>query len=152
MASICPARSRMAARWPRSSGPGSITRVGPAPTIHVLVPSRVKGPGLGATTPCTGRSFTPPSCQRPGSLPRPDPFVVVEVGAGDGTLAGQILGSLPSASRSATRYIAVERGEAARDSLITAGIEALPGLSQVAPGQTGCVLANELIDNVPFHR
>jgi SAM-dependent MidA family methyltransferase len=85
-------------------------------------------------------------------LGRPDPFTVIEVGAGDGTLARQILESLPPATRSATRYLAVERAEAARDALAAARIEALPALSQVAPGRIGCVLANELIDNLPFHR
>jgi SAM-dependent MidA family methyltransferase len=85
-------------------------------------------------------------------LGRPDPFIVTEVGAGDGTLARQMLEALSPVSRSATRYLAVERAGAARDVLTTAGIEALSDLSQVPSGQIGCVLANELIDNVPFHR
>jgi SAM-dependent MidA family methyltransferase len=85
-------------------------------------------------------------------LERPDPFIVIEVGAGDGTLASQILESVSAPSRSATRYLAVERAEAARGVLDTAGIDSLSGLSQVASGQVGCVLANELIDNLPFHR
>src|SRR5436189_3626533 len=50
-------------------------------------------------------------------LGRPDPFVVIEVGAGDGTLARQILESLSEPCRSATRYLAVERAEAAREVL-----------------------------------
>jgi SAM-dependent MidA family methyltransferase len=85
-------------------------------------------------------------------LERPDPFMVIEVGAGDGTLAGQILESLSAETRSATHYLAVERAEAARDAITTSGIEALSGLADVQPGQIGCVLANELIDNVPFNR
>jgi SAM-dependent MidA family methyltransferase len=85
-------------------------------------------------------------------LGRPEPFTVVEGGAGDGTLARQILESLSGESRSAIRYLAVERAAGARDALTAAGIEALSDLSQVPPGLTGCVLANELIDNLPFHR
>jgi SAM-dependent MidA family methyltransferase len=85
-------------------------------------------------------------------LGRPDPFVVVEVGAGDGTLARQILASLAGEARGATRYLAVERTEAARDALAASGIEALSALAHAPSGQAGCVVANELIDNLPFHR
>jgi SAM-dependent MidA family methyltransferase len=85
-------------------------------------------------------------------LGRPDPFVLIEVGAGDGTLARQILESLSDEARLATHYLAVERTETARDALVASGIEALSGLAQAPLGQVGCVLANELIDNLPFHR
>src|SRR5436309_112059 len=46
------AASRIAATCRGSSGPGSITASwpAPAPTSHVLVPVRVIGPGLGAST------------------------------------------------------------------------------------------------------
>src|SRR5438105_14083836 len=41
----------MPARWPSSSGPGSITTLtGSSPTTQVLVPGPVNGPGLGART------------------------------------------------------------------------------------------------------
>jgi SAM-dependent MidA family methyltransferase len=85
-------------------------------------------------------------------LGRPDPFAVIEVGAGDGTLARQILESLSREARLATHYVAVERTDTTRDALVASGIEALSELAQTASGQVGCVLANELIDNLPFHR
>src|SRR2546426_10235124 len=64
-------------------------------------------------------------------LGRPDPFAVIEVGAGDGTLARQILESLSAESRSATRYLAVERAAAARNAITRSGIDALSGLAHV---------------------
>src|SRR5713226_5991843 len=68
MAPTVPASARTASRWASSSGPGSITRAGPVPTIQVLVPSSVMGPGFGARTLRTGAlgfpaAFTAASCQ-----------------------------------------------------------------------------------------
>lgn len=85
-------------------------------------------------------------------LGRPDPFIVVEVGAGDGTLAGQILGALSPEARRATRYRAVERAHASREALAAAGIDAVADLDGLEAAEDGCVLANELLDNLPFHR
>jgi SAM-dependent MidA family methyltransferase len=85
-------------------------------------------------------------------LERPDPFLVVEAGAGDGTLARQILESLSSSAQGAARYVAVDRSEAARAALQAAGIEAVSSLEEVGAGSAACLLANELLDNVPFHR
>ncbi|HYU57043.1 MAG TPA: SAM-dependent methyltransferase [Actinomycetota bacterium] len=85
-------------------------------------------------------------------LGAPDPFHVVEFGAGDGTLARQIIEGIAAAPglAAALRYVAVERSPGARAALADAGIkvaheEALPD------GLTGLVLANELLDNLPFH-
>jgi SAM-dependent MidA family methyltransferase len=86
-------------------------------------------------------------------LDRPRPFTVIEVGAGDGTLARQVLHAfrnVPDAS-SALRYVAVERSSGARRALDELGVEVHESLSGVAP-RTGCVVANELLDNLPFHR
>jgi SAM-dependent MidA family methyltransferase len=86
-------------------------------------------------------------------LGRPRPFTLVELGAGDGTLALQVL----MASRSvedlgaSLRYVAVERSPGARRALAAAGLQVHADLRSVGP-ITGCVLANELLDNVPFHR
>ena len=85
-------------------------------------------------------------------LSRPDPFMVVEVGAGDGTLARQVLESLSAEARKAVRYVAVERARVAREALSASGIEAVADLEHIAPAGEGCVLANELLDNLPFHR
>jgi SAM-dependent MidA family methyltransferase len=85
-------------------------------------------------------------------LGRPDPFDVVEVGAGDGTLATDILRALPEDVRSGVRYTGVERSAAARARLEGRAPGALASLDQVEPAPAGCVLANELLDSLPFHR
>jgi SAM-dependent MidA family methyltransferase len=86
-------------------------------------------------------------------LGRPHPFTVLEIGAGDGTLAGQILeavGAVPELAE-ALRYVAVERSPGAREALTRRGIETHRDLDAVGT-VTGCVLANEVLDNVPFRR
>jgi SAM-dependent MidA family methyltransferase len=81
-------------------------------------------------------------------LGRPDPFVVVEAGAGTGTLARSILAAgLPAAMR----YVAVERSAALR----SVATDRLSGRADVvadlpAGPFDGVVLANELLDNLPF--
>ncbi|HSL11346.1 MAG TPA: SAM-dependent methyltransferase [Actinomycetota bacterium] len=78
------------------------------------------------------------------SLGSPEPFHVVEVGAGDGTLARQILGSLHDVP---SRYTAVEISAGARTSL--ASIERIEVASE-APPRADVVLAHEVLDNLPF--
>src|SRR5438309_7785982 len=80
-------------------------------------------------------------------LDRPDPFHVVEVGAGDGTLAGQVLSSVASGVTRAIRYVAVERGLDGRERIRRAGVEPRASLDEIPPLGRGCVLANELLDN-----
>jgi SAM-dependent MidA family methyltransferase len=109
-------------------------------------------------------------------LRRPDPYVVVEGGAGRGRLASDVLASQPRCS-SALRYVLVERSLALRaeqrellalepfeDALGPAAADgdARPSpVAQVGPIATslaelpaapftGVVLANELLDNLPF--
>jgi SAM-dependent MidA family methyltransferase len=79
-------------------------------------------------------------------LGRPDPFVVVEAGAGAGTLARAVLAAQPGCAP-VMRYLAVERSAALRarhpaEVVSTAALPAAPGV--------GVVLANELLDNLPF--
>lgn len=111
-------------------------------------------------------------------LGRPDPFVVVEAGAGTGTLARDMLATRPACS-SALRYVLVERSAVLRDHQ-SARLALEPpanvlgadsaseddeeergparGMGPVAtaladlPAQrfTGVVLANELLDDLPF--
>jgi len=78
------------------------------------------------------------------ALGRPDPFRLVEVGAGDGTLARQLLAAT---SALPVRYVAVEVGEGARDAL-----HAIDGVTALAspPEAADLVLAHELLDNLPF--
>ena len=85
-------------------------------------------------------------------LGRPDPFSVVEVGAGDGTLARQVLGALPNPLRGVTRYSAVDRSATARATLADLDVSVAADLSDVSGPLVGCVVANELLDNLPFHR
>ena len=79
-------------------------------------------------------------------LGRPAPFTVVEAGAGRGALAKAVLAAAPACGP-ALRYVAVERSAALR-SQHPAGVESAAALpdEQFA----GVVLANELLDNLPF--
>ena len=111
-----------------------------------------------------------------GALGRPDPFVVVEAGAGAGTLARDVLAARPACA-GALRYVLVERSERLRarqaerlpletpaaafgpatldddserarppaDGPVVTSLTDLP-----AQPVTGVVLANELLDNLPF--
>jgi SAM-dependent MidA family methyltransferase len=86
-------------------------------------------------------------------LGRPRPYTVVEMGAGDGTLARQVLesvGAVPDLVE-AVRYVAVERTAGQVTALRRAGLEAADTVAEIGP-VTGCVIANEVLDNLPFHR
>ena len=87
------------------------------------------------------------------SLGRPHPFWVVELGAGDGTLAKQVIAASGTVEElgQALRYLAIERTPEQTEALRAAGIETLGSLLEKAP-LTGVVIANEVLDNVPFHR
>lgn len=109
------------------------------------------------TSPHVSRAFGALLARQVGQawdlLGKPSELTVLEVGAGDGTLALQILegvGAVPELA-AAVRYVAVERTPGARDSLAEAGIEVRRSLDEMEPF-TGCVLANELLDNLPFRR
>jgi SAM-dependent MidA family methyltransferase len=82
--------------------------------------------------------------------------VVLEVGAGDGTLAAGVLEALDALGHGDTRYLILERSAAARgfqgERLAAAGervawLDALP-----AAGFRGVILANELLDAIPARR
>jgi NADH dehydrogenase [ubiquinone] 1 alpha subcomplex assembly factor 7 len=96
-------------------------------------------------------------------LGRPMRFRTIEVGAGDGTLAERILSSLPDAVVSAGPYVAVERSAGARSQLAElaarlAAPRSLRVLGRLPAGRPsrepapGVLLANELLDNLPFRR
>ncbi len=77
---------------------------------------------------------------------RPEPFTVVDLGAGPGTLGRSVLAATPDC-RDALRYVAVELSEPQRarhpdgvESRATMPTEPIDGV----------VIANELLDNVPF--
>jgi SAM-dependent MidA family methyltransferase len=86
-------------------------------------------------------------------LDRPRPYTVIEIGAGDGTLARQILDAVRAAPElnRAIRYVAIERTPGQVVALREAGVETVDSIPAAGP-MTGCVLANEVLDNLPFHR
>jgi SAM-dependent MidA family methyltransferase len=77
-------------------------------------------------------------------LGRPDPYVVVDAGAGPGTLARSIRAAVPRCD-SALRLVLVERSAAQRVHH-PLGDESRPDL----PDRADVILANELLDNLPF--
>ena len=79
-------------------------------------------------------------------LGRPDPFTVVDAGAGPGTLARAVL-SAPAECRDALRYVAVEISAEQR-SRHPAGVDSRADLP--SGPMDGVVFANELLDNLPF--
>jgi SAM-dependent MidA family methyltransferase len=92
-----------------------------------------------------------------GRLGRPERFHIIETGAGDGTLAARILASLPSAI-AAGPYLAVERSPGARARLSGLAARLAPSndlrvLERLPESRgAGVVVANELLDNLPFRR
>jgi SAM-dependent MidA family methyltransferase len=79
-------------------------------------------------------------------LARPDPFSVVDAGAGPGTLARTVLAARPACA-GVLRYIAVEVSPAQR-ARHPADVESRADLP--AGPIDGVVVANELLDNLPF--
>ncbi len=79
-------------------------------------------------------------------LGEPEPFTVVEAGAGRGALARGVLAAGPACG-AALRYVAVERSSTLRAQL-PAGVG--PAADLPAEPFVGVVLANELLDNLPF--
>jgi SAM-dependent MidA family methyltransferase len=79
-------------------------------------------------------------------LGRPDRFTVVDAGAGPGALARAVLAARPEC-RGALRYVAVELAEHQR-ALHPDGVESAVELP--AGPFTGVIIANELLDNLPF--
>ncbi|HLW16889.1 MAG TPA: SAM-dependent methyltransferase [Actinomycetota bacterium] len=85
------------------------------------------------------------------AMGKPDPFTVVDLGAGEGALARGIRTAAASDEvfARALQVVAVERGEIAATHLASSGLETARSLDDVAPF-TGVLIANELFDNVPF--
>ncbi len=86
-------------------------------------------------------------------LERPTPLRVVEVGAGDGTLAAWLLRLAPELDLPIS-YSAVERSPGARERLLA--LDPSPDvreqLTELGPLEGAVVIANELLDNLPFRR
>ena len=97
-------------------------------------------------------------------LGQPDPFIVIEAGAGRGALAASVLRAKPACFE-AMRYVMVERSEMLRSQqqetlrVVAANndgkIISLQKLPECIPRSKpfapfGMVIANELLDNLPF--
>lgn len=79
-------------------------------------------------------------------LGRPEPFTVVDAGAGPGTLARAVVAAAPACAR-AMRYVAVEVSVAQRAS----HPDGVVSSAELPDGPLdGVVVANELLDNLPF--
>jgi SAM-dependent MidA family methyltransferase len=90
-------------------------------------------------------------------LERPDPFFVVEHGAGEGALAASLLdavGDTPLAGSIRYRPVEVDerRMRALRDRLELAGLADRLESDPSDPPFDGVVLANEVLDALPVHR
>jgi NADH dehydrogenase [ubiquinone] 1 alpha subcomplex assembly factor 7 len=81
-----------------------------------------------------------------GLLGAPAPFRVMEVGAGDGTLARQLIGGLHDLP---LEYTAVERSSGAREALHKLGEVRVSARTE--PG-SHLVIAHGLLDDLPFRR
>lgn len=77
------------------------------------------------------------------------PLRLLEVGAGDGTLAKQIIETLAELP---IEYTAAERSPGARERLSELGLRVVEDIGEEIQPFTGCVISNELLDNLPFHR
>jgi NADH dehydrogenase [ubiquinone] 1 alpha subcomplex assembly factor 7 len=77
---------------------------------------------------------------------RPGPLRIAEAGAGDGTLARQVMDALADLD---LEYLAVERSSGA-----LAALQAIDGIAaaETLPSTSDVVVANELLDNLPFRR
>ena len=78
---------------------------------------------------------------------RPDVFTVVDAGAGPGTLARSVLAARPECG-DALRYVAVEISPGQRERHPDA-VESMATMPTTEP-LDGVVIANELLDNLPF--
>ena len=83
------------------------------------------------------------------ALGEPDPFRVVELGAGDGTLAEALLDAFAELPAPRVDYVGVEISAGARDALLGRGLKAVGQVEDLEPFG-GVILANELLDNLPF--
>jgi SAM-dependent MidA family methyltransferase len=85
-------------------------------------------------------------------LGRPEPLPIVEVGAGDGTLAANLLRLLEERGGPAVDYAVVERSPGARAALADLPVRIIEGLGDAEHPDAMVVVANELLDNLPFRR
>lgn len=81
----------------------------------------------------------------------PDQFDVYEWGAGPGTLARAVIAAEPEAAvAKALRWHAIERSDVQREQHLTHPWVVSSATAPAGPAPAGVVLANELLDNLPF--
>jgi len=85
-------------------------------------------------------------------LGRPEPLPLVEVGAGDGTLAADVLRLLGERQGPAVDYVAVERSPGARARLAELPVRVSERVGDPGPSAATVLFANELLDNLLFRR
>jgi SAM-dependent MidA family methyltransferase len=85
------------------------------------------------------------------NLGRAQPFRLVEAGAGDGSLATELLAGFGRGGID-VEYTAVEIGAEARERLAAITPHVATRMADVEPLQPGVLFANELLDNLPFRR
>lgn len=83
------------------------------------------------------------------ALDEPDPFRLVELGAGDGTLAEALGGAFEELPFPALEYVGVDVSRGSREALAERGLRAAARIEDVEPFG-GVALAHELLDNLPF--
>jgi SAM-dependent MidA family methyltransferase len=83
------------------------------------------------------------------ALGEPDPFPIVELGAGDGTLAGALLPAFGELPAPEPAYVGIEISEGARAALTASGYATASTIGELEPFE-GVAFANELLDNLPF--
>lgn len=94
------------------------------------------------------------------ALESPDPFHLIEYGAGTGSLCRQMLAAAPELDSQFDRslcYIIIERSAFLRAWQQAALLDLADRVSWVRPEEeaafpSGCVLANEVVDAIPVHR
>lgn len=78
-----------------------------------------------------------------------EPFPVVELGAGNGTLADALLSAFAELPAPRPAYTGVEISPGARDALATRGLATASSVSDLDPFD-GVIVANEVLDNLAF--
>jgi NADH dehydrogenase [ubiquinone] 1 alpha subcomplex assembly factor 7 len=83
------------------------------------------------------------------ALGEPESLPVVELGAGNGTLADALLSAFAELPAPRPAYTGVEISSGARDALATRGLATASAVSDLDPFD-GVIVANEVLDNLPF--
>ena len=78
-----------------------------------------------------------------------DPLPIVELGAGDGTLADALLSAFAELPAPRPAYTGVEISGGARDALAARGLTTASAISDLDVFD-GVIVANEVLDNLPF--